>query len=524
MSSASARSDMTFERGESHFRRLLDKLPAAAYMCDPNGLITYYNQRAVTLWGRDPKINDPVDRWCGSFKLCSADGEPIKHDECWMALALYNDREYNGHEIRIQRPNGDWLTALAHANPIHDSEGRSIGAVNVLVDISDRKNSEEQLRDADAAKNEFLATLAHELRNPLAPIRNALEVLQVKGELSGDARLAVEIIDRQVDNLTRLVEDLLDVARITGNKLELRKDRVDLANVVTAAIETSRPMIDANAHSLAVSLPEEPLFVEGDLARLAQVVSNLLNNAAKYTSPGGNISVSTERIGSDAVVVVRDTGIGISSQMLPHIFDMFTQATHPQHTPKDGLGIGLTLVRRLVEMHNGTVSAHSAGAGEGSEFVVRLPVLPAEGTSPRNPRGQPVGYPKLDLRVLVADDNADSVATLSMLLRALGCDVRIAHDGETALRVASELRPHVMLLDIGMPKVNGYEVARQTRQASWGANVVLAAVTGWGQETDRERSRDAGFDHHLVKPLDFSELISMLTALSQAHSTAGVRT
>ena len=519
-----SKTDAAFERSDAHFRRLLEKLPAAAYTCDPNGLITYYNPRAVTLWGRHPRLNDPVDRWCGSFKLFSTEGEPIKHDQCWMALALHNDREYNGHEIMIQRPNGEWITALAHANPIHDHEGRLIGAVNVLVDISDRKKTEEVLRDADSAKNEFLATLAHELRNPLAPIRNALEVLQVKGELSDDARWAIDIMNRQVGNMTRLIDDLLDIARITGNKLELRKDRVELASIVTAAIETSRPLIDSNGHSLAVSLPLEPLFVEGDLPRLAQVVANLLNNAAKYTPPGGSISVTAERIGSDAVISVRDTGMGISPEMLPRVFDMFTQAAHSPHTPRDGLGIGLTLVRRLVEMHGGTVAAHSAGSGQGSVFVIQIPALSPEGISPSHSRGQPVGYPRLDLRVVVADDNADSVATLSMLLRALGCEVHIAHDGEDALRAASQLLPHVMLLDIGMPKLNGYEVARQTREASWGADIVLAAVTGWGQSVDRERSRAAGFDHHLVKPLDFSELISMLGELSRTRGAAGAQT
>ncbi|HJU74975.1 MAG TPA: ATP-binding protein [Gemmatimonadaceae bacterium] len=501
-------------RSEAQFHQLLEKLPAGAYTCDPDGLITYFNQHAVALWGRAPQLNDPVDRWCGSFKLFAPNGAPISHDRCWMALALEQDREFNGHEIVVERPNGERITALAHANPIRDAAGTLVGAVNVLIDISDQKRSEEILRQADSAKNEFLATLAHELRNPLAPIRNAIEVMNLKGELTPDLRRALDIIDRQVKQMSRLVDDLIDVARITGNKFELKKERLDLATVVSAAVETSRPVIDTYGHVLTVAMPGEPVALEGDLTRLAQAVANLLNNAAKYTPHGGTISVRAEGQGSEAVIFVRDTGVGISPDMLPRVFDMFTQATASPHAQRDGLGIGLTLVRRLVELHGGTVAALSAGLGQGSEFVIRLPV--AESASPLNgSRATRSKYPVLDLRILVADDNPDSATSLGMLLRILGSDVRIAHDGDEALRTAAEFQPHVMLLDIGMPKANGYEVAKRVRTSDWGRPIVLIAVTGWGQKTDRERSREAGFDHHLVKPVDASELIAMLASLKE---------
>jgi len=265
---------------ELRFRGLLEKLPAGAYTCDPDGLITYFNQHAVQLWGRTPKLNDPVDRFCGSFKLYANDGSPIPHDECWMALALKNCLEYNGHEIIIERPDGYRLTVLAHANPIHSETGQLLGAVNVLVDISDRKMAEEALKRADRSKNEFLATLAHELRNPLAPIRAAVKILQLKSKPTPESQSALKVIERQTKQMTRLIDDLLDIARITSNKLELRCEPIELSEVLNAAVETSRPLIEQRGHKLIVKTPAEPIRIDGDLVRLAQVISNLLNNAA----------------------------------------------------------------------------------------------------------------------------------------------------------------------------------------------------------------------------------------------------
>ena len=499
-------------KSEWEFRRLLDKLPAGAYLCDAGGLITYYNQYATRLWGRAPKLSDPVDRFCGSFKLFAIDGAPINHDQCWMALAIQCNREFNGQEILIERPDGSRVAALAHANPIHDEAGKLVGAVNVLVDITDRKRGEDALHQADRAKNEFLATLAHELRNPLAPICNAAQILQLKGVLPPDLRWTIEVIDRQTKQLTRLVDDLLDVARITGNKLELRNQRVQLAEVILTAVETSRPLIEACRHELTVSVPPEPIYVHADVTRLSQVISNLLNNAAKYTDPGGKIQLAVERQGSDAVVAVRDNGIGLSADLLPNLFEMFTQAKAPVNRPQSGLGIGLALVKRLVEMHGGTISAKSDGPGQGSLFIVRVPVM-IEASQSTAPTQSECCMPTSSLRILVVDDNRDAASTLGMLLRITGNDVRTAHDGEEAVTVYDSFRPEVVLMDIGLPKLNGYEAAQQIRQRSWATSTVLVALSGWGQNADRDRSKQAGFDQHLVKPVDPQALMQMLASL-----------
>ena len=513
--------ELSLHRSELHFRRLLEKLPAAAYTCDSDGLITYFNHHAEQIWGRAPVLNDVSDRFCGSFKLFSTDGTPIAHDDCWMALALKTNKEYNGEEIVIERPDGRRLTVLAHANPIHDDAGNLVGAVNVLVDINERKTAEIALREADRSKNEFLATLAHELRNPLAPIRNAVQLLQLKGSASPELQWAVDLIDRQMDHMTRLIDDLLDIGRITGNKLELRKEQIELAEVVHAALETSRPLIDAGGHELTVTLPEQPIYLEGDATRLAQIVSNLLNNSAKYTERGGRISVTAKVEGEEVAITVRDTGIGIPPAMLPYVFEMFTQCDRVADRTRGGLGIGLTLVKRLVEMHGGTISAYSEGTDKGSAFVVRLKVSyeapnasqPTKWKIPEHQRSTPPST----LRVLVVEDNWDSATSLDMLLRIIGNDVRIAHDGFEAMSVAELFRPDVALVDIGLPKMSGYDVAQSIRQQHWGKDMILIATTGWGQNTDRDRSKEAGFDHHLVKPVDPAVLMELLSTLGKAE-------
>ncbi len=506
------------------FQQLLEKLPAGAYTCDRDGLITYFNSHATRIWGRAPKLNDPADRFCGSFKLFSSDGIPLAHDQCWMARTLENDQEHNGHEIIIERPDGQRLTVLAHANPVRDETGTLVGAVNVLIDIDERKRAEDLLRDADRSKNEFLATLAHELRNPLAPIRNAVHILHLEAAPSPEVQWALAIIDRQISQMTRLIDDLLDIARITGDKLELRKQQVGVEEVFRAAIETSRPLIDGFGHELIVTLPGQPIYFEGDLTRLAQVVANLLNNAAKYTECGGRIWLTGERQGDDAVITVRDNGIGIPAKMLPCIFEMFTQVDRslersPINGAPGGLGIGLTLVRRLVRMHGGTIRARSDGPGKGSEFVVRLPMLVELGQtqldSSRVDREDKQTPAATSLRILVVDDNHDSAASLDMLLRLTGNEVHVAHDGLEAVGMAHEFRPNLVLLDIGLPQMNGYDVARRIRQQPWGNDVALIALTGWGEEVDRNRSKEAGFDHHLVKPVDPAALLALLNSLQQ---------
>ena len=516
-------SNFSRHSGELYFQRLLDTLPAAAYMCDARGLITYFNPLAVNLWGRTPKLHDPADRFCGSLRLFSKDGTSVSHDQCWMALALRTGKDYNGQEIVIERPDGQRLTALAHANPLIDESGAVIGAVNVLVDITSRTSAENAVRDADRSKSEFLATLAHELRNPLAPIANALAILQLKSEPAPDVRWAVEVIDRQMRQMTRLIDDLLDVARITCNKLELRRERIELSGVLRSAIERSRPFIEACGHEFAVTAPTETIYLDADLTRLAQVISNLLDNAAKYTERGGRIWLRAERQESDVVVCVRDTGVGIPREMQPHIFEMFTQVDRGGDRSKGGLGIGLALVRQLVEMHGGRIAVQSDGPGTGSAFTVRLPAVV----------GQPLAQPEIvrgadrrpahsSLRILVVDDNRDAAASLGMLLRIMGIDTRTAVDGVDAMTAASGFRPNVILLDIGLPKLSGYEVAKRIRREPWGNQIVLVAVTGWGQETDRDQSKSAGFDHHLVKPVDPAALVQLLDALEQTMAAGKV--
>jgi len=363
-----------------------------------------------------------------------------------------------------------------------------------------------ELRETDRRKDEFLATLAHELRNPLAPVRNGLQILRLAGHNPQAQEQARAMMDRQVAQMVRLIDDLLDLSRITRGRIELRRERVELAAVVHSALEISRPPIDASGHQLAVTVPPEPLPVEVDPTRLAQVLSNLLNNAAKYTPEGGRIWLTAGQEGDAAVLRVRDDGIGIPAAMLPHIFEMFTQAERG----RGGLGIGLTLVRRLVELHGGSVEAHSGGPGQGSEFVVRLP-LPTRVPPAPLPAAPATGAPSAaGRRILIVDDNQDSADSLATLLQMLGNVTATAYDGSAGLKLAQEMRPDLVLLDIGMPGLDGYEVARRLRQQPEFQNVTLCAMTGWGQEEDRRKSRAAGFDHHLVKPVDLTALQPLL--------------
>jgi len=795
------------------FRRLLDRLPAGAYTCDPAGLITYFNAHAAKLWGRAPKLNDPIDRFCGSFKLFLADGTPISHDQCWMGRALETGDSFNGEEIIVERPDGTRVTALAHANPIRDESGRLVGAVNVLVDISDRKRAEEaqrllaaivessddaiisktltgqiltwnvgaerllgysaeeaigqpimmlipperqheeelildrlrrgqrvehyetvrltqdgrridvslcispvrdgngqiiaaskvlrditaqkhaqqaivalkeelatqladlrrlhemssrlsatlelqpildetlraavaientdmgmlslcgpdgrqltiaasigftpefldsfqrltpdggargaccserrrvvisdiegdplfesyseaarqagfravhstpllsragkmigvlstyfrqpyrpsartihlidlcarqaagfidnarlysELRAADCSKEEFLAVLAHELRNPLAPIRNSLHLMRLSGELTSAGERVHEVMERQVSHLVRLVDDLMEISRISRGKIELRKEPVDLAEVMASAVEASRPLIDEASHQLAISLPSEPVTLEVDSIRLAQIISNLLNNAAKYTEPGGQIWLTARRESGEVVISVRDTGIGIAPDKLPQVFDMFAQVHTAGSRHPGGLGIGLALVRRLVDLHNGRIEARSAGLGQGSEFAVRLPLaVQAVKAAARRPAKPPRSTPLAQKQILVVDDNHDAANSLAMFLKFLGATVQVAFDGVQAIEQVEQFQPRIVLLDIGMPLLDGYEVARRIRALPGGGDLLLIAMTGWGQEEDKRRAAEAGFDHHLVKPVDPVKLETLLAA------------
>ncbi|HZU34943.1 MAG TPA: ATP-binding protein, partial [Gemmataceae bacterium] len=369
---------------------------------------------------------------------------------------------------------------------------------------------QEELVAAHRRKDDFLAILAHELRNPLAPIRNAVRLLSLPSVTEHMASRAREMIARQVENLTRLVDDLLDVSRINQGKVQLRKEPIELASIVQAAVEACRPAVDRRKHIVEVELPPEPLWVEADATRLEQVLVNLLNNAAKYTEPGGHIWLKARRAGGEVIVTVKDTGVGIAPDLLPHVFDLFTQADHSLDRSQGGLGIGLTLVRNLVALHGGTISGHSDGLGKGSEFQVRLPLLPtSRAVEPPIPlaSSEPPAQP---VRVMVVDDNRDAGESLGMLLELFGHEVVVVHSGARAIQTIGTFHPDVVLLDIGLPDMNGYQVAQRLRQQAGGDGLTIVAVTGYGQQEDRQRAAAAGFNHHFAKPVDTNALQELL--------------
>jgi signal transduction histidine kinase/CheY-like chemotaxis protein len=365
----------------------------------------------------------------------------------------------------------------------------------------------ERIREADQKKDEFLATLAHELRNPLAPLSNALQIMEMTGSQDQRIRDMRAIMQRQVTHMNRLVDDLLDVSRITRGRIELKKENISLRQVVESAVETSLPLVEQARHELTVTQPPEPIHLQGDPTRLSQVFSNLLNNAAKYTEPGGKISLTVTNNGDHILVSVRDTGIGIPKRMQPRIFDMFTQVDSSLERSHGGLGIGLKLVKELCELHGGSVSVASEGKGKGSEFTVRLPYAAQAGAEAQAEAPAPEPGRR---RVLVVDDNEASAQTLLWMLNLLGHDAQMAHNGHEALAVAREFRPQVVLLDIGLPGMSGYDVCREMRADAGLKDAVLIAQTGWGQKEHRARSKEAGFDHHLVKPVDLKTLQSLL--------------
>ena len=497
-------------QSEEMFRLLVEGVKDyAIFMLDPDGFIVSWDRGAETIKGYT--AGEIIGQHFSRFYPPDAIARNWPEHELKVAQ---EEGRYEEQGWRL-RKDGSPFWANVIITPLFDHNHRLRGYAKVTRDLSDRKRI-EALESAERQMNEFLAMLGHELRNPLAPIRNAVAMMRGDELSSSQLDWARDVIARQITHLARLVDDLLDVSRITSGKISLRKESLPLHHAVLGAIEASRPLIEARKHTLETVLPDVPIHVKGDFTRLSQIVMNLLNNAAKYTPEGGHIRLAVEKSDGEAVVRVRDTGIGIPADLLPKVFDLFAQGDRSLDRSEGGLGIGLTLVRQLVQMHGGSVEAHSEGPGRGAEFVVRLPLhtpLPVPSSSAGSPAQNEESSPPWSARrVLVVDDNVDSVESMEVLLQIWGHEVRTAHDGPAALAVAADYRPDIVLLDIGLPGMSGYEVAQRLREIPGLAKTVLVAVTGYGQESDRRRTREAGFNRHLVKPVEPGHLQEILAA------------
>lgn len=505
------RFDAVLRESEEKLRLLANTIPQLAWMAKPDGHIFWYNNRWYEYTGTTP---EQMEGWGWQSVH---DPETLPHVMVHWQRSLSNGEPFD-MVFPLRAANGEYRHFLTRINPLKDASGRILYWFGTNTDVSEIKRMEAALRDADRRKDEFLATLAHELRNPLAPIRNSLQILKMPRVDAGMIEETRAMMERQVHHLVRLVDDLLDVSRVMRGKIELRREPVELAAIIARALETAKPLIEIQGHHLEISVPKESMLLDADPVRLTQVVGNLLTNAAKYTDSRGEIGVTVERDGDQAVLTIRDTGIGIATDMLSQIFELFVQADHASSKSQGGLGIGLTLVKNLVEMHGGSISAYSRGLDQGSEFRVRLPLMSQK---PKAPEVISVAAPVVPIsgqRLLIVDDNRDAAVSLSMLLRLQGHEVRVAHDGPSGLEMAKEFQPNVIFLDIGMPGMDGCEVARQVRKTPGIEQTVLAALTGWGQQEDRRRTADAGFNHHFVKPPDPKQIEKLLNELKATKS------
>jgi PAS domain S-box-containing protein len=514
------RVELSEAKAVQHIRDIERRDRALIDAQDQLHLITDSMSALVTRCTRDLKyswVSKPYADWLGLSRdeIIGASIEAIIGPAAFDVLLPHYQSALNGETVSLEleidyRTIGPrWVHTVY--TPTFGSDGKPDGWVGVVIDIDAQKRSEEALRVTDRRKDTFLAVLAHELRNPLAPMRNSLELLKRSDANSTINQQARTTIERQLSHMVRLVDDLLDLSRINSDKLQLQRQPVALAEIVSQAVETVRPLIADAGHELSVELPREPMQLNADLVRLSQAFANLLNNACKYTDPGGSISLTAAREDGRVVVAIRDNGMGIPADLSPKIFEMFTQANQSIERQHGGLGIGLALVKRLVEMHDGEVSAGANPLGPGSEFQVTLPLMEVSNQMQGSANAATVALDSdAPLRVLVVDDNRDSAESLSLLLQMLGNDVSSAYDGEEAVQMAIALKPDVVLLDIGLPKLTGYDVARRIRLEPWGSSATLIAITGWGQTEDKELSREAGFDHHLVKPVDPDVLLKLI--------------
>ena len=510
---------------ERRFREMVDALPVAVYTTDAEGRLTHFNPATVELTGRTPVRGS--EQWCVAWKLYTPDGTPVPHAQSAMSIALREDRAIHGAECMLERPDGTRIWLRVYPTPVHDAQGQTIGGINMLLDITESRQAEAALRESDLRKDEFLAMLAHELRNPLAPIRNALQILRIApgGELgsaaagvAGGHRLdtsravesALQMIERQTAHMVRLVDDLLDVGRVSLGKINLRLERVNLAALLHQVEQAARSAFEARGSSLTLSLPAQPVVLNGDSTRLVQIIGNLVNNACKFSPPGGKVQLGAVLDGTKTVVIrVRDNGIGIAAADLSRVFQLFTQVDSSLGRDASGLGIGLALVKNLVALHGGTVAVHSEGVGCGSEFEVRLPIVVQAAEAPTAP---PAASPAASngRRILIVDDNRDAAESLAYLLKHHGYEIALAYDGLAAVDAAKTFKPFAILMDLGLPQLDGYQAAQRIREQHTDRRPVIVAITGWGQEDDRRRSTEAGFDAHIVKPVALDALLKLL--------------